>query len=194
MTMFELPNELPRLGHGKGGPGTWVCAQQAVEWLVSGSMDLDSDITDRPACVQPWLNSLAISVNDEINTKWRHRMWPVLLRQPGTARPELEPGLTNQLRGFIDVWREQHHMEYQHDCTGEEHTCEEFDEDGDCITCLENEDSACVLEIHANYLIDSLTATQDEWERITGGPATCPTDITMERFNALGELVGTVPW
>jgi hypothetical protein len=99
--MNEVPNNLPKLSKGKQNPGTnQVCAEQAIGWLVSGRLDL-GDETDHPECVQPVLNHLAIVVNDSISDERRHEMWPILLRQPGTAKPEMEPILSVRLACFL---------------------------------------------------------------------------------------------
>ena len=92
-----IPERLPVLSGGKQEPGSGkVCAEQAVNWLVSGRLDLGTE-TDHPACVQPVLNALAIKVNDLLPDQERYKMWPVILRQPGTARPEMEPVLSVRL-------------------------------------------------------------------------------------------------
>jgi hypothetical protein len=97
---MEIPNQLPILSHGKQQPNTGkVCAEQAVNWLASGRLDL-GDETDHPDCVQPVLNSLAIYVNDRMSEQNRHKMWPILLRQIGTAKPELEPQLSVDLAQY----------------------------------------------------------------------------------------------
>jgi hypothetical protein len=99
--MNEVPNQLPRLKGGKGSPGSGeVCAEQAVSWLVSGRLDLQ-DETDHPSCVQPVLNQLAIYVNDALPDERRGEMWPIILRQPGTAHPEMEPILSIRLACFL---------------------------------------------------------------------------------------------
>lgn len=93
--------QLPILSAGKGEPGTnKVCAEQAVNWLVSGRLDL-GDETDHPECVQPVLNRLAIYVNDAVSDQDRQRMWPIILRQPGTAHPEMEPLLSVRLACYL---------------------------------------------------------------------------------------------
>ena len=93
--------QLPILSAGKGEPGTnKVCAEQAVNWLVSGRFDL-GDETDHPECVQPVLNRLAIYVNDAVSDEDRQRMWPIILRQPGTACPEMEPVLSVRLACYL---------------------------------------------------------------------------------------------
>jgi hypothetical protein len=95
-----IPDNLPLLSAGKQSPGSGaVCAEQAVSWLVSGRLDL-GDETDHPECVQPVLNALAIAVNDRIGDDKRHQMWPILLRQPGTAHPEMEPALSVRLAAW----------------------------------------------------------------------------------------------
>jgi hypothetical protein len=99
--MMLLPERLPVLASGKQSPGSGrVCSEQAVNWLVSGRVDL-GDETDRPECVQPVLNALAIAVNDRVSDAERQRMWPIILRQPGTARPEMEPVLSVRLAAFL---------------------------------------------------------------------------------------------
>ena len=104
MTLLELPDRLPVLSKGKQGPGTGkVCAEQAVNWLDSGHLDL-GDETDHPSCVQPVLNSLAIAVNDALPDSRRGEMWPLILRQPGTAHPEMEPKLSTDLAVFVCRW------------------------------------------------------------------------------------------
>ena len=103
-TMSLLPDRLPVLSKGKQGPGTGkVCAEQAVNWLDSGRLDL-GDETDHPSCVQPVLNSLAIAVNDALPDSRRGEMWPLILRQPGTAHPEMEPKLSTDLAVFVCRW------------------------------------------------------------------------------------------
>ncbi len=93
--------QLPILSAGKGAPGTnKVCAEQAVSWLISGRLDL-GDETDHPECVQPVLNRLAIYVNDAVSDQDRQRMWPIILRQPGTAHPEMEPLLSVRLACYL---------------------------------------------------------------------------------------------
>ena len=77
-----------------------MCAEQAVNWLVSGRLDL-GDETDHPSCVQPVLNQLSIHVNDSLPDDRRHEMWPIILRQPGTAHPEMEPILSIRLACFL---------------------------------------------------------------------------------------------
>ena len=99
--MIEIPTNLPKLKGGIGAPGSGeVCAEQAVNWLVSGRLDL-GDETDHPSCVQPVLNQLAINVNDALPDERRHEMWPIILRQPGTAHPEMEPILSIRLACFL---------------------------------------------------------------------------------------------
>ena len=98
---MNIPERLPKLIGGKGSPGLGeICAEQAVNWLVSGRLDL-GDETDHPECVQPVLNALAINVNDTISDARRHEMWPILLRQPGTAHPDMEPILSIRLACFL---------------------------------------------------------------------------------------------
>jgi hypothetical protein len=98
---MNIPERLPKLIGGKGLPGSGeICAEQAVNWLVSGHLDL-GDETDHPDCVQPVLNTLAIKVNDTISDERRHEMWPILLRQPGTAHPDMEPILSIRLACFL---------------------------------------------------------------------------------------------
>ena len=95
-----IPDTLPILSPGKQPPGSGkVCAEQAVNWLVSGRLDL-GDETDHPECVQPVLNALAIRVNDSLPADRRGEMWPLILRQPGTAHPEMEPVLSIRLAAF----------------------------------------------------------------------------------------------
>ena len=95
-----IPDTLPILSSGRQAPGSGkVCAEQAVNWLVSGRLDL-GDETDHPECVQPVLNALAIDINDSLPNSRRHEMWPLILRQPGTARPEMEPVLSIRLAAF----------------------------------------------------------------------------------------------
>ena len=102
--MSLLPDRLPVLSKGKQGPGTGkVCAEQAVNWLDSGRLDL-GDETDHPSCVQSVLNSLAIAVNDALPDSRRGEMWPLILRQPGTAHPEMEPKLSTDLAVFVCRW------------------------------------------------------------------------------------------
>lgn len=92
-----LPDRLPILSRGKQEPGSGrVCAEQAAGWLVSGRLDL-GDPTDEPSCVQPILNKLAIIVNDRLPDERRQELWPLILRQPGTARPDIEPSLSVHL-------------------------------------------------------------------------------------------------
>jgi hypothetical protein len=98
---MNLPTHLPTLSNGKQEPGSnQVCAEQAVSWLVSGRLNL-ADETDHPSCVQPVLNHLAILVNDSLSDARRHEMWPIILRQPGTAHPEMEPVLSVRLAAFL---------------------------------------------------------------------------------------------
>jgi hypothetical protein len=98
---MNLPTHLPTLSNGKQEPGSnQVCAEQAVSWLVSGRLNL-ADETDHPSCVQPVLNHLAILVNDSLSDARRHEMWPIILRQPGTAHPETEPVLSVRLAAFL---------------------------------------------------------------------------------------------
>ena len=95
---------LPILSAGKQEPGSGqVCAEQAVNWLVSGRLDLGAE-SDHPECVQPVLNALAIAVNDRISDEGRQRMWPLILAQPGTARPDLEPELTLYLATWLAIY------------------------------------------------------------------------------------------
>jgi hypothetical protein len=95
--------QLPILSRGKQEANSGrVCAEQAVSWLVSGRLDL-GDETDHPECVQPVLNVLAIAVNDRMSDEGRARLWPLVLRQPGTARPELEPMLSVQLATYLAI-------------------------------------------------------------------------------------------
>jgi hypothetical protein len=112
MNEFELPATLPILSHGKGASGSGkVCAEQAISWLVSGEMDL-FDESDHPECVQPVLNQLAIAINDLVPDSTRIKMWPSLLRQIGTARPEMEPGLSEELADFVGAWNEKTDVGY----------------------------------------------------------------------------------
>jgi len=98
---MNIPTNLPKLKGGIGAPGSGeVCAEQAVNWLVSGRLEL-GDETDHPSCVQPVLNALAIHVNDALPDERRHEMWPIILRQPGTAHPEMEPILSIRLACFL---------------------------------------------------------------------------------------------
>jgi hypothetical protein len=98
---MNMPTNLPTLSGGKQETGSnKVCAEQAVNWLVSGRLDL-GDETDHPSCVQPVLNALAIHVNDALPDDERQRMWPIILRQPGTAHPEMEPILSIRLACFL---------------------------------------------------------------------------------------------
>jgi hypothetical protein len=97
---MNIPERLPKLKGGIGAEGSGeVCAEQAVNWLVSGRLTL-GDETDHPDCVQPVLNRLAIVVNDSLSDARRAEMWPILLRQPGTAHPEMEPILSVRLGIF----------------------------------------------------------------------------------------------
>jgi hypothetical protein len=96
-----LPDSLPILKSGKQPAGSGsVCSEQAVNWLVSGRLDLGNE-SDHPDCVQPVLNALAIRVNDALPDSERHRMWPIILRQPGTAHPEMEPVLSVRLATYL---------------------------------------------------------------------------------------------
>ena len=95
---------LPILSAGKQAQGSGkVCAEQAVNWLVSGRLSLGAE-SDHPECVQPVLNALAIAVNDRVSDKGRQRMWPLILAQPGTARPDLEPELTLYLATWLAIY------------------------------------------------------------------------------------------
>jgi hypothetical protein len=96
-----LPDSLPILKSGKQPAGSGsVCSEQAVNWLVSGRLDLGNE-SDHPDCVQPVLNALAVRVNDALPDSERHRMWPIILRQPGTAHPEMEPVLSVRLATYL---------------------------------------------------------------------------------------------
>jgi hypothetical protein len=101
---MQLPNHLPILAAGKQPAGSGkVCSEQAVSWLVSGRLDL-GDETDHPPCVQPVLNALAIHINDKLPDDRRGEMWPLILRQPGTAHPEMELVLSVRLAAFLAEW------------------------------------------------------------------------------------------
>ena len=98
---MNIPENLPKLKGGLGAPGSnEVCAEQAINWLVSGRLELGNE-SDQPDCVQPVLNYLAIVVNDSLSDARRAEMWPILLRQPGTAHPEMEPVLSVRLAAFL---------------------------------------------------------------------------------------------
>ncbi len=95
--LIAVPDHLPILSRGRQPPGSGaVCSEQAITWLMSGRIDL-GDETDHPSCVQPTLNILSIFVNDSLTNARRPEMWPLLLRQPGTARTEMEPLLSIQM-------------------------------------------------------------------------------------------------
>lgn len=96
-----IPDCLPILARGKQFPGNGkLCAEQFVDWLVSGGENLGNH-TDRPKCVNPFLNDLSIIVNDSLSDSTRPYMIPLLLNQPGTAYPELEPYLGVRLYMWI---------------------------------------------------------------------------------------------
>lgn len=157
---MNLPTNLPILSGGKQAPGSGqVCAEQAINWLVSGRLDL-GDETDHPDCVQPTINALAITVNDRMSDAGRHAMWPLILRQPGTARPELEPHLSVQLATFLAI-------EANEECSRPRPTNDE--------------------ERDAN-LIRLLSVTQDYLEDLIGTCEECAVDVA--RIDRLAQLVG----
>jgi hypothetical protein len=89
-----IPDRLPRLSSGWQPPGSnAVCAMQAISWIVSERESLGEE-TDRPPCVQPILGMLARVVNDRLPDDRRGVLWPLIVRLPGTARPDMEPHLS----------------------------------------------------------------------------------------------------
>jgi hypothetical protein len=96
-----IPDRLPRLSAGKQPPGSnAVCAMQAINWIVSGRENL-GDETDRPPCVQPILRKLVTVINDWwLPDDRRDGLWPLIVRLPGTARPDMEPYLSVRIAVF----------------------------------------------------------------------------------------------
>ena len=186
MSIETIPNNLPKLIAGAGAKGSnQVCAEQAVNWLVSGRLEL-GDETDHPDCVQPVLNALAIRVNDSLPNDRRAEMWPIILRQPGTAHPEMEPVLSVRLAAFLA--EKVLHLVLPGDWQG----CR------DAITAAQvwcdnpnqtaYDASAAAAYDSADALLSLLRDAQDECERLTNHtPPAC--DLT--RLERLIELVGS---
>jgi hypothetical protein len=97
---MNLPWRLPWLSAGRQPPGSdSVCAMQAINWLVSGRDSL-GDETDASACVQPIMAEITSLVNDWLPDDRRQELWPIILRLPGTARPDMEPDLSVRIAAF----------------------------------------------------------------------------------------------
>ena len=209
--------QLPTLSAGKGEPGTnKVCAEQAVNWLVSGRLDL-GDETDHPDCVQPVLNQLTIYVNDTVSDQDRQRMWPIILRQPGTAHPEMEPVLSVRLACYLadqvfDLVRLEDQAVCREAIDAARACCDDpSDENKERAYAAANAAyavNAAYAAANAAYaayaanaaanaanaayaakrdLIDLLEGAQAECERLTGHT---PTEMDPERIKRLAEMVG----
>jgi hypothetical protein len=214
--MIEVPTQLPKLSGGKGAPGSGnVCAEQAVNWLVSGRLDL-ADETDHPSCVQPVLNQLAIHVNDALSDSRRHEMWPIILRQPGTAHPEMEPILSVRLACFLaekvlylvpagdwekcrdaivaaQVWCDNPNQENAAAANAAYAAAADAAYAAAYAAYAANAAYAAANAAYAanrdDALLSLLKDAQEECERLTGHvPPTCD----VKRLTRLGELVGTV--
>ena len=211
-------DNLPILSNGKQEPGSGkVCAEQAVNWLVSGRLDL-GDETDHPSCVQPFLNALSIAVNDRLDDTNRLRMWPLILRQPGTARPEMEPMLSVRLAAFaarqvLDLtgkYRPQAEgaitaAEEWSDCPCDKHARAATAARAAYAANAANANAAAYAAYAAraananaanaaaraayasDRLLALLEATQDEHARLTGHLAG---EVDTARVERLGQLVG----
>ncbi len=198
---MNVPTRLPMLSEGKQEPGTnQVCAEQAVNWLVSGRLSL-GDETDHPDCVQPVLNTLAINVNDLISDERREEMWPLILRQPGTAHPDMEPILSVRLACFLatkvlhlvkDGDREVCRLAIEAALTW----CDDPSEKNRLSVAASAD--AAYADDYATYaaathaaegmdLIQLLSDTQDECERLTGH---VPQEPDYERIERLAQIVG----
>jgi len=167
-----LPGAMPRLQSGSGPGG--VCAQQAVEWLVNGVFNAPnvrtkdgSHPTDHPSCVQPYLNVMTITANDQLEETDRQKLWPLILRQINTARPAKEPWLTEQLQSFHREWMDKKGLNF--DSWGIGQTAESW--------------------------LEMVDAVESEYERIitANDGLFKPTEIPVNRIIRLGELVGTAP-
>jgi hypothetical protein len=206
--------QLPILSAGKGAPGTGkVCAEQAVNWLVSGRLDL-GDETDHPECVQPVLNALAIYVNDTSSDEDRQRMWPIILRQPGTAHPEMEPVLSVRLACYLaeqvlDLVRPEDQAVCREAIDAARAWCDDpSDENGEraykasdaaayavhaAAAYAAYAAAAAAYAVHAAAAaagrdpIALLEGAQAECERLTGHT---PTEMDPERIKRLAEMVG----
>lgn len=200
-----LPDRLPILVRGKQAAGSGaVCAEQAVNWLVSGRLDL-GDETDRPSCVQPVVNALAIVVNDRLPDHRRADLWPLIPRQPGTARPEMEPALSVRLAAWcatqvLDVAGAER-REAETAIAAAPAWCD------DPSTSVAFAAAVCAAyatyaatyaayaatyadyaAANANALLTLLAGCQDECERLTGH---VPAPADVQRILRLGEMVGT---
>ena len=208
-----IPNNLPRLSAGKQDPGSGnVCAEQAISWLVSGRLDL-GDETDHPECVQPVLNALAIAVNDTVSDSERGRMWPIILRQPGTAHPEMEPVLSVRLAVYLaeqvlDLVRPDDRQVCRDAIAAAQAWCDNPSEETKNAAYAANAANAAnaayaVYATNAAYattnaayaaanagrdLIALLEGAQAECERLTGHT---PSEPDTARLQRLAELVGT---
>jgi hypothetical protein len=213
MTDDNIPDRLPVLACGKQPPGNGkLCAEQFVDWLVSGMQDL-GDHTDHPSCVHPVLNAVAIAVNDALSDENRPRMAPLLLRQPGTAMPGLEPGLSLDLARWAvrradeyvtaDEYVAAPKTKYATKCVERattwlaQATKDPFGPDTDTtlndITVVARYATGAVWDAvfpkSPRILLQFLSDLQDEHARLTGFT---PTPIDADRY-ALGvELLGAV--
>jgi hypothetical protein len=210
---MNLPDSLPILSNGKQPPGSGkVCAEQAVNWLVSGRLDL-GDETDAPSCVQPVLNRLAIYINDKLPDDRRGEMWPLILRQPGTAHPEMEPMLSVRLAAFLAEWAldlslPNDNQAARNAVKAARAWCDNPNNAAANAAAANaanaaNAAAANAANAAAHYaaanaaahyaardpdrLLDLLARTQDECERLTGHVSAEP---DMERIELLGCLVG----
>ena len=198
--MTSLPDRLPVLSRGAQAPGSGkVCAEQAVNWLNSGRLILDNE-TDHPDCVQPVLNSLAIACNDALPGNRRGEMWPLILRQPGTAHPEMEPKLSTDLAIFICHWvvenwpvpdidpvtREA--LEAASACLAEPSEANSARAARAAGAAGAAEAAGAAWAARADGHLALLAAAQDECERLTGH---VPAPADPSRLERLCELVGT---
>jgi hypothetical protein len=196
---MNIPSNLPILSNGKQDPGTnKVCAEQAINWLVSGRSDL-GDETDHPECVQPVLNALAIKVNDLLPDDRRGEMWPLILRQPGTSHPEMEPALSVRLACFLaekvlDKVRPGDRKVCRDAITAAQVWCDNPNQEAayaaNATAYAANAAAAAAYAATADgpdALIQLLSDTQNECERLTEH---VPVSCDIERLERLGELVG----
>lgn len=94
MAELNIPDGLPSLSHGSHHPNTQhACIMELV------SMIAGEPWSDQPRCVNPFLRSAAICVNDTLADEHRHLLMPLLGRFFGTNKTEVSRAIRSHLSG-----------------------------------------------------------------------------------------------